>query len=205
MIKQEKAIKQEKQKIHRWSMLGERIAVARRAAGILPADLSRACDVERATVSYWEIGKYRPTDDNLYSISDALSVSVEELIRGTGIKMMVNEKTPADGEQVDLKTLKPHDVAILKMIMGSKKCQVWRLTSDAVSAANYFEGQLLIVATEQDPQPKDIVLALIGGVPVFRLFLDPQLMMIPAGRSAPASVKVDGSHVVIKGVVIDKR
>jgi transcriptional regulator with XRE-family HTH domain len=66
--------------IARRRALGERIRVARGAAGLTQQGLGERVDLSRVTVSNVEGGVYATTIDTLWLIADALGVPLAELV-----------------------------------------------------------------------------------------------------------------------------
>lgn len=185
-------------KVFPWALLGSRITPARESAELSQAELSRRLGVERSAVSYWEKGIYRPTDQNLHSIAEVLSVNVEELIHGTGITLMVSERLLAEGELIDIRKLRSDQVAILKAAIGKNNAEIWLLTSNSIDA-KYHEGSYLIVLPDQEAKAGDIVLLKASGVPIFRSYLKPYGFRLVGNQ--PAGLLVDNVHVRVAGVV----
>ena len=62
---------------------GERLKSARRAAGLLQADVARLCGVKSAgVISQWETDTNRPSCDLLVSLADVLNVPATYLLLG---------------------------------------------------------------------------------------------------------------------------
>lgn len=62
--------------------LNERIAAARRAAGMSQEQLGEALGVSRQAVSKWESGASDPSTVNLLALARLYGVSADELLRG---------------------------------------------------------------------------------------------------------------------------
>jgi transcriptional regulator with XRE-family HTH domain len=62
--------------------LGSYLAAARLERGLSQAELAARCDLSQAQVSYFELGRRRPTLDQLVRIARSLDVSIEKLIAG---------------------------------------------------------------------------------------------------------------------------
>lgn len=63
--------------------LGSYLAAARLQRGLSQAELAARCDLSQAQVSYFELGRRRPTLDQLVRIARSLDVSIEKLIAGS--------------------------------------------------------------------------------------------------------------------------
>lgn len=61
---------------------GERLASARREAGLTQDELGAKCEVTGAAVSAWEVGRNEPNPKQLAVIGEVLRVSLDYLIRG---------------------------------------------------------------------------------------------------------------------------
>ncbi len=60
--------------------IGNRIKSLRESKGISQQDLAAICNFEKANLSRIEAGRTNPTISTLYKISQALEISVAELI-----------------------------------------------------------------------------------------------------------------------------
>ena len=60
--------------------IGQRIKKLREAKGISQQELASMCDFEKSNMSRLEAGGTNPTVFTLYKISEALSVSLSELL-----------------------------------------------------------------------------------------------------------------------------
>jgi transcriptional regulator with XRE-family HTH domain len=180
--------------------LGARIAEAREAKGIKrQAELARMLNppVTRSSVAQWESGNTEPSANNLRQLSDILGVSLEWL--GLASSAAGRSMTP-EGELVDLKSLPTASARLLSAAMTSKKSEVWLLNSDAMGAL-YHPGDYLIVEVGARPQIRDIVLAEVDKIPVFRMYLAPYLFSLPAGGQPAKSILIDSNRVILRGVV----
>ena len=63
--------------------LGSFLAAARLERGLSQAELAARCGLSQAQISYFEIGRRRPTLDQLVRIARSLDVSIERLIAGS--------------------------------------------------------------------------------------------------------------------------
>uniref|UniRef100_UPI003217AC0D helix-turn-helix domain-containing protein n=1 Tax=uncultured Draconibacterium sp. TaxID=1573823 RepID=UPI003217AC0D len=60
--------------------IGERIRILRESKGITQQNLAAICNFEKANLSRLEAGRTNPTISTLYKISQALKVSISELV-----------------------------------------------------------------------------------------------------------------------------
>ncbi|WP_319231148.1 helix-turn-helix transcriptional regulator [Draconibacterium orientale] len=60
--------------------IGNRIRVLRESKGISQQNLAAICNFEKANLSRLEAGRTNPTISTLYKISQALKISLSELI-----------------------------------------------------------------------------------------------------------------------------
>ena len=60
--------------------IGQRIRILRESKGITQQDLAAACNFEKTNMSRIEAGRTNPTISTLYKISQALEISISELV-----------------------------------------------------------------------------------------------------------------------------
>ena len=60
--------------------IGQRIRTLRESKGITQQDLAAACNFEKTNMSRIEAGRTNPTISTLYKISQALEVTISELV-----------------------------------------------------------------------------------------------------------------------------
>src|SRR5262249_5959764 len=62
--------------------LGSHLTAARLQRGLSQAELAARCGLSQAQISYFELGRRRPTLDQLVRIARSLDVSLERLVTG---------------------------------------------------------------------------------------------------------------------------
>jgi len=60
--------------------IGQRIRELRESKGITQQDLAAVCNFEKANLSRIEAGRTNPTVSTLYKISQALEITISELV-----------------------------------------------------------------------------------------------------------------------------
>ena len=60
--------------------IGQRIRILRESKGITQQDLAAACNFEKTNMSRIEAGRTNPTISTLYKISQALEITISELL-----------------------------------------------------------------------------------------------------------------------------
>jgi transcriptional regulator with XRE-family HTH domain len=60
--------------------IGLRIRILRESKGITQQDLAAACNFEKTNMSRIEAGRTNPTISTLYKISQALEITISELV-----------------------------------------------------------------------------------------------------------------------------
>lgn len=60
--------------------IGQRIRTLRESKGITQQDLAAACNFEKTNMSRIEAGRTNPTISTLYKISQALEITISELV-----------------------------------------------------------------------------------------------------------------------------
>lgn len=98
--------------------LGDKIAKARRFAGLEQDELGSAVGVSRALVSKWERDKSEPTVSQVRSIAQATGVSFEWLTTSGYKPMNPFQSVPADPGQMELmdRTLEVPDRPVLATV-----------------------------------------------------------------------------------------
>jgi transcriptional regulator with XRE-family HTH domain len=71
---------------------GERIRQARKKKGYTQSELAEIVGISTSSVGQFEVGKNKPTLENLVKISYACNISIEWLVTGHNSKLL-NEKT----------------------------------------------------------------------------------------------------------------
>ena len=64
------------------SFIGENLRFLREEAGMTCRELSYQCDVHHATISNWESGKLKISDDRLEEYADYFDVTIEDILYG---------------------------------------------------------------------------------------------------------------------------
>lgn len=78
---------------------GARLVEIRIAAGYAtPKSLADAIDYAPSTITRWELGQRSPGADELFAVSEFLSVSCEEFRKPVGSPIRFKRKAKADGE-----------------------------------------------------------------------------------------------------------
>lgn len=95
------------------------------------------------------------------------------------------------------------------LTIGRAGVEAWTLRTDALEAAGYLPGDVVIVDSSLPPQPQDAVCAQVhdyrgGGVEtVWRIFLPPYLVAATHDRTAFKPLMIDNDRVVVKGVIVE--
>jgi len=196
MAKQTKKTKNPEDR--KFIVLGARIRRAREALGLTVTEAAKRIGVSKAMQSYWETGRNRPEPENLHELSKLLHTPYRDLIRGTKIRDEGIMEHEAEGELIDIKKLRPDQIAILKAAIGKHEAEVWRLQSDSIDR-EHRSGSYLVVVTDQAAKSGDTVLLLAHGVPIFRAYLKPFGYRHTGEQQTP--IEVDNINVKVAGVV----
>lgn len=177
--------------------LGNRVRRARQQLNITQMQVAKEMGVTRSFMSQVESGKSGIILAKLRHLSSILKVPFDSLASGSGVFPTKNEPEAVLVGDKDTKKF-------LKIALdGNKRAEVWRLTSDVLSAAHRQVGDYLVIDRDAVPKAGDIVLAMSYGSPVLRAYLPPRLYKAVTGpQSAPQLV--DGIQVVIKGVLLER-
>ena len=188
-------------------VIGIRIAEARDRAGLTQTELAGKLGVTRVAVAKWEGGKAEPSSGNMHRLAAVLDVSVEFLQTGEGNPSSGqlgggSALLKPDGELLDLANVPPALAGMFTPIKDRANCEVWRVTSDVLVASGVFPGDYVVVDLDAKPRARDLVLALVGDIPIFRMWLPPYLY--PTPLSSPPPVLVVGVRTVVRGLIISK-
>jgi len=184
-----------------------RIANARLRAGMSQGDLAKLLKLSRGAVGLWETGRSEPSAGNLRKAAKILRVAAEWLATGQGPSALYQSEEPvgvmAEGEKIDVARLGDELSRPLKAVMADREAEVWRRDADKLQAAGYHKGDFLVVDLRSSPKARDVVLAEVGGVPIFRLYLPPYLFDASIGSREPHIV-ADEIRVIVRGVVVSR-
>jgi len=109
----------------------------------------------------------------------------------------------SEGEKIDVGALAPELARPLRGMLEGRTGEVWHLTTDALAGAGYLRGDYVVIDTKRFPQPKDLVLAMNRGTPVFRLFFPPHLYALPLGAPVD-TIMVNGIDTTVAGVIVGR-
>lgn len=94
-------------------------------------------------------------------------------------------------------------------LVGTKAVEIWRLRTEALVAAGYLPGDLLMVDATVEPKPQDLVCARVtdwargAEQTLFRIFDPPFLVAAAADRTAFKPLLIDNERVKLSGVVVE--
>jgi transcriptional regulator with XRE-family HTH domain len=189
------------------SGISGRLRMARQRSGLSGAEVSRKLGLTRASVSQWETGLTEPKGANIRNLARIYGVSIEWLQTGRGPAQIGPELTQlnpmAEGSRIDLDDIGADLARPIQSAMNGRNAEVWKLSADKMAGAGYHSGDYLVVDLQQTAKPRDIVLAEIGGVPVFRTYLPPYLFAYNLTGAEPHLV-VDQIRVILRGVVVSR-
>jgi transcriptional regulator with XRE-family HTH domain len=185
--------------------LCDRLKTARLHAGLSQAELAARIGVSSGAVGQWETGKTNPSNANMRSAADVLSVSGEWLSHGRG---EMTQSAPAkirgaEGERIEVAKLPPHQRKAIEGLLPGPKAEVWLLISDELAGAGYRPGDYLIVDTAATPKPQNFVLAESFRSPVFRMYFPPYLFSVALTNPWPPII-VDGNKTTVRGVICSR-
>lgn len=150
--------------------LGERLKIAREAAGLTMEALGRIVGVTPQAVYRWEHGTARPNTARLQSIAHALSISVNFLLTGIESPVQIVPISGREGRRT-VPILREEDAIARRMDreIGSAETHfpcsdhayivvVW----DGSNAPRLQRGDQVVIDPALKPEPGDIVLAAVG-------------------------------------------
>jgi hypothetical protein len=131
----------------------------------------------------------------------------EEYAGGTGRRPKVLSFSEAERVAISGGAT-PLERVLKELTAGRNGADAWRLKTDALAAAGYLPGDVLIVDLNQVAAPQDAVCAQVhdwkggGAETVWRVFTPPFLVGAALDRTAYKPLLVDNDRVIIKGVVV---
>lgn len=115
----------------------------------------------------------------------------------------------SEAERVSPEAGKPEVARLLKALAaGRNAVEVWLLKTDALSAAGYLPGDLVVVDMNLPAQPQDAVCAIVHDLTrgaaetVWRIFTPPFLIGASLDRTAYRPLLVDNHQVRVSGVIV---
>ena len=85
--------------------LGENILSYRKKNGLSQEELGEKVDVTRQTISNWELGETSPNSDQLKALSQALNVSIDELLDNDIENVVVSRLKVTEKQQKSIKKI----------------------------------------------------------------------------------------------------
>jgi len=191
------------------SSLGERIRIARVAAGLTQNDIAKHFGIARPNVTQWESGTTRPDQDRLPELAKLLNVSLDWLLNDAGEPPQVGSAAKAPkrasaepsarlAPETDRLSLGPKDVPILGTSVGGTDAE-FHLNGEVVDYARrlpgianrpnvfgvYVSGESMVPKFE----PGELVYAAPGRAPVSGDYVIVEFHPIEGERAAPAFIK----------------
>ena len=184
---------------------GRRLREALGGTDLSQSDLARRVGVTRGRVNQWLSGNGTPRRAVALKVAQALGVRVEWLLDEAGPQKAQGRTLTADGVRIDPKDLGPELSRPLLAAMEGRNAEVWKLSTDLLSGANYQPGDYIIIDLAQPAKARDFVLAEVNRTPIFRMFLPPYLFAVAApGLVNPPPLTVDNLSVIVRGVVVSR-
>ena len=108
-------------------MLGARIAMLRRAAGMSQAQLANAAGVSPSAIGMYEQGRREPSIETLVAMADILGVSLDLLVRGkpetrgdeTALNQLLLRRVTETDLQLDRRSHRPFSRQELAVLFAS--------------------------------------------------------------------------------------
>lgn len=184
---------------------GERLRLAVEDKGWNQADLARALGVSRSAAAKW-FGGSDMAAGNLRRAADVLGVSYDWLATGNGERRQKRSGGGMpEGMKIEVNDLGSQLSKPLLAAMEGRRAEVWKLSTDLLTGANYQPGDYLIVDLSQPAKARDFVLAEVNRTPIFRMFLPPYLYSVAApGLVNPMPLTVDNLSVIVLGVIVSR-
>lgn len=115
-----------------------------------------------------------------------------------------------EAERFDGKAAPKALVRVIDGLMtGRDGADAWTLKTDALEAAGYLRGDVVIVDMNAAAEPQDAVCAQVndwkggGAETVWRVFMPPYLVGAAHDRTAYKPLLVDNDRVIVKGVIVE--
>ncbi|WP_198470423.1 LexA family protein [Acetomicrobium sp. S15 = DSM 107314] len=167
-------------------LTGDEIRKARKAKNLTQSELAAIIGVSRSAIYDWERGKYSPTGERAIKLANALGLSVTEFLPDYLLEeRKPNEAAPTNHNIILVPLLSDVTRACCGMgngyefpddtIEGRLAVDVdalgpirtngmfaCRVEGDSMAAARIYDGDIIVVAPEEEPIDGDVVLACYG-------------------------------------------
>lgn len=176
--------------------------------GITATELARRADLNPSTLTRF----LQPDGRDGHVLSMRTVRKIEEVAGNIRINRKAIRPGLSDAEAMPYElapgSLSPLKSAILALKAGRNGVDAWQVETDLLASLRIFRGDVLMVDLNAVAQSGDIVCAQVYNWPanradtVFRLYEPPFLLSGSATGDLRKPLAVDGSNVVIRGVVV---
>lgn len=185
---------------------GKRLRSARRQAKLAGPYVAKQLGVSPQTVSQWEREQHYPNADRLADLARVIGVKVDWLLTGQdgpsqGLVDVVGRLVPKiqAGELASYDPISSIPTVGRPRVLSHFPCGLHSFQSTLWDRSNVpvFEaGDSVIIDPDLEPQPGDMVMAVVGGAALFRRFRvrDGVVELVPLNSDWPTTACVFGEN-----------
>ena len=196
-----------------------RIKTAREAAGVLQAEIAKACHVKQNTVSNWETGRTEPDMDTLALIAEICGTSVDFLTGKDArtspsvTKIPVLGSIPAGIPLEAIEEIIDWEEIPRSMLTGGREYFALQVKGDSMWP-DYLPGDVVIVRKQSTCDTGDVAVVYVNGYDatlkqVRKSEAEHTLTLVPKNPSYPPRTftgeEISSLPVSIAGVVVELR
>lgn len=172
-------------------LTGDEIRKARKAKKLTQSELADMIGVSRSAVYDWERGKYYPTGERAIKLAKILGLPISEFLpdyfpKGDDINQKkYNEASPTNHNVILVPLLSdimraccgmgngyefPDDIIEGRLVVdvdslgpiNTNKMFACKVEGDSMTGARIYDGDIIVVAPEEEPRDGDVVLVCYG-------------------------------------------
>ena len=141
-----------------YALIGKRIRETRKQRGLSAEELAEIADLSTVYISYIENAKRKPSLESLIKISNALEITIDELLYGNLLYNPTEYQTDIDLLMADCtSTEKRYIFEVLSAIKNILRINDWHLSSKHNYDADNPNGLLIILTINQGKTIKTVI------------------------------------------------